>query len=116
MENRIPAMKYIDKKTGDVYELDFTRDSVKFAETRGFDLTSIAKFPVLGISDLFYYAFRAHHKSVSREKTDKMLEKLGGLTDAALQRLISLYNQAGSSNLIQDEEELAKNEEAGLEL
>lgn len=116
MENRIPSMKYIDKKTGETYELDFTRESVMFAEARGFKIADTADFPVTGLIDLFFYALRARHKSVSKEKAQKMLDALGGLTRPALNRLIELYNQAASSNLIQDEEELEKNEAAGLEL
>jgi len=116
MNERINPIKYTDRDTGDVYTLDFNRESIRFAEARGFNLEDVGKYPSTGIGNLFYFAFRAKHKSVSKEKAEKLLDKVGGLTEDALHRLISLYNQAATANLIQDEEELEKNEHAALEL
>lgn len=79
VEDHVAPARLTDNDTGIVYELDFSRDSVRFAEQRGFELENAVKFPVTGLSDLFYYAFRKNHKSVPREKTDKLLEKWGGL-------------------------------------
>lgn len=116
MGERIMPAKLTDKETGEVYELDFSRASVRFAEQRGFKLDNVANFPLTGIEDLFFYSFRKNHRKVSKEKTDKLLEKLGGVTEKLLDRLISLYNQALTSNNIQLDEDLEKNDKMGLEL
>ena len=75
------------------YTLEFDRESVKYAENRGFDISDVGKFPMLKLPELFYYAFRMHHKSISREKTDKILfDYLGGMPDGMAERLGALYS------------------------
>ena len=81
MDERIMPAVITDNKTGDKYELDFSRDSIRFAENRGFELENVAKFPVTGVADLFFYAFRMHHRNVSRDKTDKLMERWGGIPE-----------------------------------
>lgn len=115
-EDHVAPARLTDNDTGTVYELDFSRDSVRFAEQRGFELENAVKFPVTGLSDLFYYAFRKNHKSVPREKTDKLLEKWGGMPEKLLTRLIQLYQQAQTANTIQTDEDAAKNSSVTLEL
>lgn len=115
-EERITPARLTDNDTGTVYELDFSRDSVRFAEQRGFELENAVKFPVTGVSDLFYYAFRKNHRNVPREKTDKLLEKWGGMPEKLLTRLIQLYQQAQTANTIQTDEDAAKNASVTLEL
>ena len=116
VEERITPARLTDNDTGTVYELDFSRDSVRFAEQRGFELENAVKFPVTGVSDLFYYAFRKNHRGVPREKTDKLLEKWGGMPEKLLTRLIQLYQQAQTANTIQTDEDAAKNASVTLEL
>lgn len=116
LEEHIPAAYVTDNDTGTKYELDFCRESVKFAENRGFDLESAIKYPVNGMGDLFYYAFRKNHRSVPREKTDKLLEKWGGMPEKLLTRLIQLYQQAQTYNTIQSDEDAEKNAHVTLEL
>lgn len=80
----------VDNETD--YTLEFNRESVKFAESRGFDIEDVARYPMTKIPELFYYAFRMHHRNVSREKTDRILfDELGGLPDGAAERLGALY-------------------------
>ena len=108
--DKITPIRITDKDSGEVYELDFNRESVSFAERNGFKLEEVADFPATKIEELFFYSFRAHHKKMSRGQTDKILkEKMHGVTPAILERLIELYQQAVVSNNIQDEEELAEN-------
>lgn len=81
-----------NEETNDEYVLEFNRESVKFAEARGFRVEDIANYPMTKIPELFFYAFRMHHKNISREKTDKILfEELGGIPDGMLERLAELY-------------------------
>ena len=82
-----------DAEEGTDYTLEFDRESVRFAEARGFDISDVGKYPMTKIPELFYYAFRMHHKSVSREKTDRILfDYLGGLPDGMAERLGALYS------------------------
>lgn len=115
--DKITPIRITDKESGEVYELDFNRESVSFAERNGFKLEDVADFPATKVKEIFFYAFRAHHKKMSRGQTDKILEeKLHGLTPAILERLIELYQQAVVSNNIQDEDELAENPLVTVEL
>lgn len=82
-----------DSEEGTEYTLEFNRESVKFAENRRFDISEVSKYPLSKIPELFYYAFRMHHKNISREKTDRILfEDLGGMPDGMLERLVMLYS------------------------
>lgn len=81
-------------ETNNVYVLEFNRDTVKFAEDRGFDIQGFSegKAPMTGTADLFYYAFRMHHPKMSKAETDRMLfEEMGGVPDGMVKRLIELY-------------------------
>ena len=80
-----------DDETGLEYTLEFTRDSVRFAEARGFKIQDVSDYPMTKIPELWFYAFRANHKNVSRGKTDALLDGLGGIPDGLLERLGELY-------------------------
>ena len=91
-EKKIKPIVLTDTETNDVYTLEFTRDTVKYTEFKGFNIDDIDKKPMSAIPELFYYAFRAHHRNISREKTDKILfEDLGGMSTEMLERLGELY-------------------------
>lgn len=82
-----------DEENGVDYTLEFSRESVRFAEARGFDINDVAKYPMTKFPELFYYAFRKNHKNVSREKTDRILfDDLGGMPDGMAERLGALYS------------------------
>ena len=82
-----------DTEEGNEYVLEFDRESIRFAEARGFDISDVAKFPMTKLPELFYYAFRMHHKNVSREKTDRILfDYLGGMPEGMAERLGALYS------------------------
>lgn len=88
------------------YTLEFNRESVKFAESRGFMFEDVSNFPMSKIPELFFYAFRMHHKNVAREKTDKLLfEELGGLPQGAIERLVELYCAPFESLTVSEGEE-----------
>lgn len=116
MEERIPSIKVTDKETGNVYELDFNRDSVRFAEARGFDTDDVRKYPATKIPELFFYSFRAHHKMMSKDQTDRLLKKLGGMNTKVLGRLLDLYNQAGLTGVLSVDDGDEKNSEGTWEL
>ena len=83
-ENKVLPMKITDPDTGEVYVLEFSRESVRFAEQRGFKISELLDFPQTNIPNLFFYAFRKNHKNVARDKTDKFLDELGGLSSAEI--------------------------------
>lgn len=113
---RLTDHKGIIKNPEDVYELDFSRESIAFAESRGFKLENVADFPVTNIANLFYFSFRKNHRNVSREKTDKFIDAWSGVPEKVLKRLIDLYNQAATANNIQTDEDAEKNETATVEM
>ena len=121
MEDKVNPIRITDNtgvihNPGDVYELDFSRESIVFAENRGFKVEEVAVYPVTRISELFYYAFRKNHRKVARDKTDKFMEAWGGIPEKVLKRLVELYNQAAMANNIQVDEDAEKNETATVEM
>ena len=98
------------------YILEFNRESIRFAEARGFDIDDVGKYPMTKIPELFFYAFRMHHKNISREKTDRILfEDLGGLPEGAAERLGALY-AAPFEALSNKDEKKAKNSKVTVEM
>ena len=51
-----------------------------------------------------------------RSQTDDLLEGMGGMTTALLERLMQLYNQAALTHLIATDEEAVKNAKVTVEL
>lgn len=115
-EDRVSPVKITDTDTGEVYVLDFSRESVKFAEDRKFKVNEISDFPATRIPEFFFYAFRKNHKRVARSQTDDLLEKMGGVSTQLLERLIQLYNQAALTHLIVLDEDDEKNVTVTVEL
>lgn len=117
-KNEKKAIKPITLRNeiGDVYLLEFNRDSVKYAEARGFKVQALEEGVSLsGIEELFFYAFRMHHPEVSKANSDKILyEELGGLHEGMLERLVELY--LAPFNTLMSSEESAKNSKMTVEL
>lgn len=112
---KVYPVRLTDTENDEVYELDFSRESVVFAERHKFVLSEALDYPVTGLRDLLYYSFRKNHRNVSREKTDKLFDRWGGgMPEKLAKRLIQLYNQAQNSNSIVEDEEAEKN--SGLTL
>lgn len=112
VNERVKPIIIRDTESGTEYTLEFNRDSIKFAESRGFRAEDVADFPMSKIPELFFYAFRMHHKNVSREKTDKMIfEDWGGindLPDGLIERLFQLYNEPFEATKTEDERKNSK--------
>lgn len=88
--NEVKPIKITDTNTGEVYTLEFDKESVRFAESRGFDIDDIGKYPITKTEELFWYAFRKHHKRVDLLKARKLLEGIGALPDGFLERLVRM--------------------------
>ncbi len=106
MNKEIRPITLTDNESGTKYTLEFTRETVGFAQFKGFNIEDIDAKAMIAVPDLFYYSFRANHKSISREKTDKILfEDLKGLPSGMLERLVQLYYLPYETLLNSDEEE-----------
>lgn len=97
----VKPLRITDHETETTYELDFDRESVKFAEERGFDVDNVAKYPQTNAPFFFFVAFRKNHGNrMPRNKTDELLERMGGLPVKAWTRLKELFLQAQMSNVV----------------
>jgi hypothetical protein len=115
----VKPMVVIDDLTGERYTLDFTRESVMFAQNRGFKVGEVREFPTINIKKLWYYAFRANHKSLAENQTDKLFDKLfpDGMFPTHINRLVELYEQAAYDKLVLLEEDSdGKNPNVTVEL
>lgn len=102
---RVKPIVLTNTETNEVFTLEFSRESVYFAEGRGFDIDDLSKFPMTKIPELFYYSFRKNHRNISREKTDRILfEDLGGMKEGMLSRLVELYSVPFETLTNKDEE------------
>ena len=118
MEERINPIRFTDNETGESYELDFNRESIRFMADRGFAIDdSFSDLIALKGEELWFYAFRAKHRKLSRDQTNKLYEKMGGLSPKLIERLFALYYQAlNSNNIVQDDDDLAANPRVTVEL
>lgn len=85
------------------YVLEFSAQTVSEAERAGVTIESITKMPMTMIPLFFFYAFKMHHPTISKKKTDEILRNdLGGLSEAIQERLVDLY-LAPMGELVGDE-------------
>lgn len=102
-EERIkPIVITLDDGTS--YTLTFNRESVRFAESRGFKIDELFDYPLTNIPMFWFLAFRANHKNVARSKTDKILEDMHGLSKDVLERLFQLYHEPYDSLVVLDDD------------
>ena len=115
VNERVNPIIIRNEDTNDVYTLEFDRESVRFAEQRGFDIEDVPKFPLTKVPELFWYSFRMHHKSVSKEKADRILfDDLGGMPEGAVERLIKLYG--ATLNSLNNSDGKSKNPNVTVEM
>jgi hypothetical protein len=113
-ENKVNPIR-ITNEAGEVFTLEFSRESVRFAEQQGFKILELTDYPQTNIPALFYYAFRKNHRNISRGQADAMFDELGGLTAEMINRLVQLYNLPNESLILLDESE-RKNSKLTVEL
>lgn len=102
-EEVVKPIEIWDKNGNFKYLLEFDRDTVKWAESRGFN-TESEGIRITDTEELFWYSFRKHHPNVSRAETDRILyEDLHGLSPEVFQRLVKLFTIPYEA-LIQTEE------------
>lgn len=91
ISERIKPIIIHDVEHNKEYTLEFNRDTIKFAEQRGFMLADVDRFPMTKLPEFFWYAFRMHHPYVSLNQAEKLLERMGGINDAVGRRLGELW-------------------------
>lgn len=99
-------------ENGDEYTLEFNRNTVVMAERSGFTREAAGEKMMTLLPDLFFFAFKMHHPSIKREKTDDILFNcMKGLTSDEITRLIELYDEPYKTliNVSDDEEITRKN-------
>lgn len=102
-------------KRNEVFTLEFSRESIKFAERNGFVFDDVDRMPMSGLIDLFWYSFRMHHMRISREQAERILfNDLKGFPEGMVERLGKLYG-IPMKTLSQSEED-AKNCEVTVEM
>jgi len=108
MNEKIKPIVLTDTETNKSYTLEFSRDSVSFAEQRGFLIEDMEKYPQTKVREFFWYAFRMHHKNLAKVNTDALLEKwFGGVADipeAIIERLAELWSATFTTSTGDDEE------------
>lgn len=102
MEERVNPI-ILTMADGTEYTLDFNRSSVAWAEQRGFVMEELDSKMMTRVPELFFYAFRMHHPTMTRIQTDKILfDDMKGLSNEIITRLGALYLQA-LTTLINDD-------------
>lgn len=77
---------------GKDYTLEYTRQSVKTMENRGFVAGKILDAPMTVLPDLFYGAFLANHKYIDRKLVDEIFDKMLD-KKALVETLTQMYNE-----------------------
>jgi len=101
----------IKLENGDAYTLEFDRETVKWAEQRGFrgnpanGYAQLTDMPITFMEDIFYYSFHMHHKTVTKKFTDDLLYNvLKGMPEGMLERLMSLHALTYETLMSNDDE------------
>jgi len=94
---RVKPIVIKDSENKREYTLEFDRDTVRFAEGRGFKLQDVDDFTMTKLPEFFWYAFRMHHKSVSLAQAEEILRQIGGMNEQIAKRLLDLWAQTYDS-------------------
>ena len=94
---RVKPIIIKDKENNREYTLEFDRDAVRFAESRGFKLEDVDDYTMTKVPEFFWYAFRMHHKSVALNQAEEILRQIGGMNEQIAKRLVELWYQTYDS-------------------
>lgn len=103
MAEKVKPMVF-ETEDGTEYTLEFSRKSIEFAEQHGFNIDELTSQMMTKVPELFYYAFRMHHPTMTRTQTDRILfEEFGGLDSEELKWICDLYAEPFNSLINRDE-------------
>jgi len=94
---------------GTDYTLEFTRDSVKKMEQKGFVITEVQERPMTMLPELFYGAFIAHHPYINKKLVTEMIFPQMKGRQALVAKLGEMYGE--TLNTLFDSEEESGNVE-----
>lgn len=86
------------------YTLEFTRNSVKALEERGFVISDIGDKPMSTLPALFAGAFKAHHPWVKQEVVDNIFDKITN-REQLFRKLAEMYNETIETLMAEPEED-----------
>lgn len=96
---------------GKEYTLEFNRATVTMAERAGFTMEDLDSKMMTRVPELFYYAFKMHHPSMTKKQTDEILfEGFHGLTQDEMAELGTLYAEPYKTLINKEEDGEVKNE------
>lgn len=76
---------------GKTYTLEFSKNSVRYAEGIGLKLDEIENMPFTMLMLLFHCAFKMHHPDMTIDDTDSVYDEIEGLTDEEFKKIVDLY-------------------------
>ena len=94
---RVNPIVIRNKEKGWEYTLEFDRDTVRFAEGRGFKIQDVDDYSMTKVPEFFWYAFRMHHPRVALNQAEEILREIGGISKEVAERLILLWYQTYDS-------------------
>ena len=107
------AIKITDTENNRVYVLDFDLESIKYAQNNGFLWEEIDTRSATLIPLIWYTLFRRHEKNVSMAEAEKLLKRLGGMSEALIVHIRQLWEQT-LAPLYADEEDTYDPKATGL--
>lgn len=88
MASKSITIEHNEKK----YKLEFTKDTVRSTERRGFEINKVLDFPAVNIPLLVHGAFLANHKWLSQDMVDEIYESIPEQSEF-INKLIEMYNE-----------------------
>ena len=76
--------------------LEFTRNSIKKMEARGFEFDKLSKMPVTMISKFFEGSLIEHHPEIRDRDAEKIFDSMDN-KEALLEELIKMFGEAQDS-------------------
>jgi len=74
------------------YTLEFTKETVKMMEKRGFRANSFEDTPMTTLPDLFAGAFLAHHRYIKKDIVDEIYQHFTHKSEL-IGKLAEMYNE-----------------------
>lgn len=87
-------MKITFEYEGQKYELEFTANSIKAMDRKGFDFTNMDKHPLTLGEDLFVGAFIAHHPTVPEKKRKEIFNSMAGSYQEITETLVKMVSES----------------------
>ncbi len=88
---------------GTDYTLEFTRNSIRQMESKGFKINDIQDKPMTVLPQLFAGAFLVHHRNIKQETVDKIFNQMGNKQEL-IEKLGAMYAEPLESLFDEPEE------------